>query len=38
MELSLADQTDDALFVAFDMEMVKLINIQTAEAAQITVG
>ncbi|CAN7135530.1 unnamed protein product [Brassica rapa subsp. narinosa] len=31
-----ADQTDDALFVAFDMEMVKLINIQTAEAAQIT--
>ncbi|CAF2270706.1 unnamed protein product [Brassica rapa] len=36
VELSLADQTDDALFVAFDMEMVKLINIQTAEAAQIT--
>ncbi|CAN6877011.1 unnamed protein product [Brassica oleracea var. botrytis] len=30
-----SDELDEAVFVAFDMEMEKLANIQAAEAAQI---
>ncbi|CAF2012761.1 unnamed protein product [Brassica napus] len=32
-----SDELDEAVFVAFDMEMEKLANIQAAEAAQILV-
>lgn len=35
MELCVSDELDEAVFVAFDMEMEKLANIQAAEAAQI---
>ena len=37
MELCVSDELDEAVFVAFDMEMEKLANIQAAEAAQILV-
>ncbi|KAJ4902998.1 OB-fold-like protein [Raphanus sativus] len=33
--LTVSDNTDTAAFLAFDMEMVKLTNIQPSEAAQI---
>ncbi|KAL0684854.1 hypothetical protein Bca4012_051702 [Brassica carinata] len=36
--LFVSDQTNDAVFVAFGMEMVKLTNIQAAEAAHILGG
>lgn len=32
MDLSVSDQTDEAVFVAFDLGMAKLTNIQPAEA------
>lgn len=35
--LTVSDNTDTAAFLAFDMEMVKLTNIQPSEAAQIVV-
>lgn len=35
--LSVTDQTDDGVFVAFDTEIARLTNIQAAEAAQILV-
>ncbi|KAG2308920.1 hypothetical protein Bca52824_028668 [Brassica carinata] len=35
VELYVSDLTDDAVFVAFDMEIVKLTSIQASEAAQI---
>ncbi|KAH0894123.1 LOW QUALITY PROTEIN: hypothetical protein HID58_056552 [Brassica napus] len=35
--LSLSDHTDSAAFLAFDMEVAKLTNIQASEAAQIVV-
>ncbi|KAG2255452.1 hypothetical protein Bca4012_092337 [Brassica carinata] len=35
VELCVSDELDEAVFVAFDMEMEKLANIQAAEAAQI---
>ncbi|KAG5410671.1 hypothetical protein IGI04_006990, partial [Brassica rapa subsp. trilocularis] len=35
VELSVSDLKDDAVFVAFDMEIVKLTSIQAFEAAQI---
>lgn len=37
VELCVSDELDEAVFVAFDMEMEKLANIQAAEAAQILV-
>ncbi|CAN6874466.1 unnamed protein product [Brassica oleracea] len=36
--LFVSDQTNDAVFVAFGMEIVKLTNIQAAEAAHILVS
>ncbi|KAF2556408.1 hypothetical protein F2Q68_00016744 [Brassica cretica] len=35
VELSVSDLKDDAVFVAFDMEIVTLTSIQASEAAQI---
>lgn len=35
MELSVSDQTDDSVCVAFDMEMKQLTTIQATAAAQI---
>lgn len=35
VELLVSDKMDDAVFVAFHMQMAKLTNIQVAEAAQI---
>lgn len=35
--LSVSDHTDSAAFLAFDMEVDKLTNIQASEAAQIVV-
>lgn len=37
MELSVSDQTDDSVCVAFDMEMKQLTTIQATAAAQILV-
>ncbi|KAH0886028.1 hypothetical protein HID58_062124 [Brassica napus] len=37
VELSVSDLKDDAVFVAFDMEIVTLTSIQASEAAQILV-
>ncbi|CAN6937568.1 unnamed protein product [Brassica oleracea] len=34
VELCVSDELDEAVFVAFDMEMEKLANIQAAEATQ----
>ena len=38
MEFSVADHTDEAVFVAFDIEIAKLTNIQASEAAHILVS
>lgn len=38
VELLVSDKMDDAVFVAFHMQMAKLTNIQVAEAAQILVS
>ena len=35
--LSVSDHTDSAAFLAFDMEVDKLTNIQASEAVQIVV-
>lgn len=35
--MSVSDNTDTAAFLAFDMEMAKLINIKASEVAQIVV-
>lgn len=37
MEFSVADHTDETVFVAFDTEMAKLTNVQASEAAHILV-
>lgn len=34
----MADNTGDAVFVAFDLDMAKLTNIPAAEAAEVIVG
>ena len=38
VEFSVADHTDEAVFVAFDTEIAKLTNIQASEAAHILVS
>lgn len=38
VELSVADNIGDTVFVAFDLDMTRLTSIPAAEAAQIIVG